>query len=173
MLFRWLWDGILWITSIILIVRCPYLVGFFLGFVLIGGFLVVFLFWFCFAGVFFSHTARLKIYDTCPQGHTSTLFQDINCKSYSTEEVTVARRYHEKIMGNSYRFSLPGFKSFNTANFKEMGACEKTMAANLAPLYILWNVRGCHWPHWNSIKKKTCRFYFYSEAQSSFFIVKE
>lgn len=27
-------------------------------------------------------------------------FQDINCKSYSTKEVMVARRYHEKIMGS-------------------------------------------------------------------------
>lgn len=100
----------------------------------------VFLFLFCFAWLFlffFTHTAGLKIYDTCPQGHTSTLFQDINCKSYHAEEVTVARRYHEKIMGSSYRFSLPGFKSFSAANFKEMGACEKTIAANLALVYIL------------------------------------
>lgn len=114
--------------------------SFFLGLVLIGGFLGVFLFLFCFAWFFFfffTHTAGLKIYDTCPQGHTSTLFQDINCKSYHAVEVTVARRYHEKIMGSSYRFSLPGFKSFSAANFKEMGACEKTIAANLALVYIL------------------------------------
>lgn len=105
-----------------LIIRHPHLVGF----VAYWGFLWGF--------GFFYNTAKLEIRDTCPQGHESTFFQDIYWKSYSTKGGTVVRRYHEKIMESYYRYSLLGFKSASTANFREMGAHEKT-AANPALMH--------------------------------------